>query len=73
MLQRPAENVAKFKKMKVKSEAYKKASQKKAESLQSWHGAMKTARQRLGIKGNILPKKGTPYYDECKRIQQERR
>ena len=36
----------------------------KDESLQSWHDAMKAARQRPGITGYSLPKKGTPYDDE---------
>ena len=37
----------------------------KDESLQSWHDAMKAVKPSLGIKCNSLPKKGTPYYDEC--------
>ena len=37
----------------------------KDESLQSWHDAMKAVKQRLCIKGDSLPKKGTPYDDDC--------
>ena len=72
-MQRSAESVAQLKKTKLKSEARKTAGKKKAESLKSWHAAMKAARQRLGIEGNSLPKKGTPYHEERKRIQQEHR
>ena len=53
-----------------KSTARVKAGKKKVAHLKVWQDCVKEVGIRMGIAG--LPKKGTSFYEECKRLQNEK-
>ena len=55
----------------IKSHRRAKNGYKHSANLKPWQACMKAARENLGIVGYMLPKKGTAYYDECKRLMRE--
>ena len=59
--------------VKIKNSARSKAGRKKSAHLNMWHNCMKAARKNLGIVGKAMPKKDTPYYNECKRLMLEKK
>ena len=54
--------------LKVKSDARSKSGREKKGPLLKWHKCMNSARASLGINCAKFPKKGTPLYDEAKRL-----
>ena len=62
-----------LKSVKVKNIARSKASRKKSASLNMWHSCIKDARKNLNLVGKSVLKKDTAYYNECKRLMQEKK
>ena len=53
-----------------KSDARVKAGKKKAAHLKIWKDCVKAVSMQTGTAG--IPKKGTPFYEECKRLMKEK-
>ena len=68
-LEKASSNIAELK--NVKSIKRAEAGKKKWKSLRQWHDCVTVARKNLDSSCGI-PKKGTPFYEECKRLMKEK-
>ena len=70
-LEKASSNIAESKIINLKSIKRAQAGKKKWTSLRQWLDCVKVARKNLGASCGI-PKKGTPFYEECKRLMKEK-
>ena len=69
-LQQACSNTAQSKIKKPKSDLRAVAGKKKHALFKQWHDCVKAASKNLGVAG--LPRKGTEFYGECKRLMEEK-